>query len=376
MVVKARTGNSPLLSLCMIVRNEADNLPRCLESVNGVVDELVIVDTGSTDRTKEIALSYGAKIYDFKWIDDFSAARNYSLEGATGEWILVLDADEALDEKSGPSLRSILIDSKVDAYNCILRNVLSVEPQLVYHDQVFQGWIRIFRNRPQYRFESIYHESVFPSLLRQNALIENSSLLIWHYGLLKERVQSGEITRRERTWRYLQKAAEAEPNNGNLLFYLGNEYYDRGDLDNAYQVLRRAILEVGTELAHPYQTKRGLLNLAEIAYQKSEYSLAAGCAKGCLAIAGYTELDSRAWKMLCSAFMNAVHEGVLQAINKPSLQERNQQLTHYLNLLQEFERDLRLQWNASSSTPEESFLMPWLAQAQQLSQIILQTIKL
>ena len=89
-------GGKPALSLCMIVKDEEDCLARCLLSATPVVDETVIVDTGSTDRTKEIAKAFGAKVYDFEWTDDFSEARNLSLSKATGEWILVLDADETI----------------------------------------------------------------------------------------------------------------------------------------------------------------------------------------------------------------------------------------------------------------------------------------
>mgnify|MGYP001386520006 CR=1 FL=1 len=82
------------ISLCMIVKNEEDVLIRCLESVKYIVDEIIIVDTGSTDSTVEIAKKYGARIFYYKWDDSFSSARNYSLEKATKEWILIMDADD------------------------------------------------------------------------------------------------------------------------------------------------------------------------------------------------------------------------------------------------------------------------------------------
>jgi len=84
------------ISLCMIVKNEEDVLARCLESVKDAVDEMIIVDTGSTDRTKEIAASLGAKVYDFEWINHFAAARNFSFKQATCDYILWLDADDVL----------------------------------------------------------------------------------------------------------------------------------------------------------------------------------------------------------------------------------------------------------------------------------------
>lgn len=87
------------ISLCMIVKNEEENLPSCLDCVKGIVDEIIIVDTGSTDATKEIAAGYGARIFDFAWIDDFSAARNYAFAQATQEYILWLDADDILLEE-------------------------------------------------------------------------------------------------------------------------------------------------------------------------------------------------------------------------------------------------------------------------------------
>jgi glycosyltransferase involved in cell wall biosynthesis len=88
---------SPMsISLCMIVKDEAENLPRCLESVQDLVHECIVVDTGSTDATCDIATRYGARVHSFTWNNDFAAARNVSLDYATGDWVLVLDADEVL----------------------------------------------------------------------------------------------------------------------------------------------------------------------------------------------------------------------------------------------------------------------------------------
>src|SRR3989338_2535121 len=96
------------ISLCMITKNEEKYLEQCLNSVKAFVDEVVIVDTGSIDKTKEIAKRFNAKIYDFKWVDDFSAARNESLKYATKDWILVLDADEVLEEKDCLKIKELI----------------------------------------------------------------------------------------------------------------------------------------------------------------------------------------------------------------------------------------------------------------------------
>ena len=89
------------VSLCMIVRNEEDVLGRCLESVKDIVDEIIIVDTGSTDKTKEIAGRFTNAVYDFPWIDDFSAARNFSFSKATMDYQMWLDADDVIEKRTG-----------------------------------------------------------------------------------------------------------------------------------------------------------------------------------------------------------------------------------------------------------------------------------
>ena len=95
------------ISLCMIVKNEERVLARCLDSLIGLMDEIIIVDTGSTDKTKEIAKKYTDKVYDFAWVDDFSAARNFSFSKATMDYIYVADADEVLDEENRAEFQKI-----------------------------------------------------------------------------------------------------------------------------------------------------------------------------------------------------------------------------------------------------------------------------
>lgn len=95
------------ISLCMIVKDEEDVIGRCLDCVKDIMDEIIIVDTGSTDRTKEIVSAYTSNIYDFEWIDDFSAARNYSFSKATKDYIMWLDADDVLLSKDIIKLKNL-----------------------------------------------------------------------------------------------------------------------------------------------------------------------------------------------------------------------------------------------------------------------------
>ena len=146
------------LSLCMIVRNEEQALPKCLESVKGLVDELIVVDTGSTDATVDIAKRFGAKVYTFAWIDDFSAARNVSLKYATGDWILWLDADDVLPRKYHATIRRLLSLPKDHAFYFRLENVGGDE-SVCYQ-------LRLFPNLPGVTYVMPVHEQALPSLLQ------------------------------------------------------------------------------------------------------------------------------------------------------------------------------------------------------------------
>src|SRR5580658_1936052 len=96
------------VSLCMIVRNEEASLRECLASVEGLWNDLVVVDTGSSDGTKAVAVAHGARVFDFPWCDDFSAARNESLRHALGDWVFWMDADDRLRSGSRPKLQGLL----------------------------------------------------------------------------------------------------------------------------------------------------------------------------------------------------------------------------------------------------------------------------
>ena len=99
------------ISLCVIAKNEEAMIADCLESVRDVVDEMIVVDTGSLDRTVAIAEAAGARVVTFKWCDDFSAARNASIKAATGDWVLILDADERLGAGQGAAIRAAVHSS-------------------------------------------------------------------------------------------------------------------------------------------------------------------------------------------------------------------------------------------------------------------------
>ena len=165
------------ISLSMIVKNEEKYLRECLESVKDLVSEIVIVDTGSTDATLSIAEEYGAKIFDFDWVDDFSAARNFALSKTTGDWVLYLDADERLDEQSKEEVRRRTENARKTGFYCVVKNLDSEKSR----DNSFI-YVRLFANQPNIEFTGKVHEQIEDSLKKNDYLLVNSKILINHIG--------------------------------------------------------------------------------------------------------------------------------------------------------------------------------------------------
>jgi hypothetical protein len=147
------------LSVCLIARNEEQNLPRALKSIGGIADEVIVTDTGSTDATAHIAAQFGAQVHHFPWCDDFSAARNFTLDQARGQWVLWLDADEELLPGSDEELTRSLESDQVLAYN-VIRQDLVRSDRLDLYAQMWQ--LRLFRLDPDLRFRGRCHPQFFP----------------------------------------------------------------------------------------------------------------------------------------------------------------------------------------------------------------------
>jgi|GEM_PF-4123686 glycosyltransferase involved in cell wall biosynthesis len=164
----------PDLSVCMIVRDEANTLPECLKYVREFADEIIVVDTGSRDGTPEIAASYGAKVYHFTWQNDYSLARNESLKHASGKWILWLDADDRIYPDQHAKIRRLAQTEPNRGINFILQN-RGVDQSRCYQ-------LRMFPNHPQIRFERPIHEQVAPSIEQLGLPIVNSDVVLVHTG--------------------------------------------------------------------------------------------------------------------------------------------------------------------------------------------------
>lgn len=189
------------LSVCMIVRNEKRYLASCLNSIKKVADEIVLVDTGSEDRSADIARIFGAKVSQFQWRDDFSAARNAGLDKAEGDWILILDADELIAEQDHLKLKKMLADhhGETTAFSMATRNYTHNTNAVNWHpnDGSYPrheggiGWfpsrkIRLFPNLPEIRFQYPVHELVAPSVRSSGCTVKDCTIPIHHYGHLNE----------------------------------------------------------------------------------------------------------------------------------------------------------------------------------------------
>lgn len=224
------------ITLCMIARNEAEFLPECLESVKGVVDEILLVDTGSTDETPEIARRYGAKVIFHSWKDDFSEARNVGLDHATGDWILWLDADERLTPQARPLVREGVRHPQFAAYYLEIVNVLNeAKPDEVFIHRA----VRLFRRLSIVKWEGRVHEQVLPLFQIHGYKIASlQGAQILHLGYERQLVKRRQ--KDQRNLRLLQKTLEEAPDDMFQLFNMANTYYDLGEYEQALESLQRA----------------------------------------------------------------------------------------------------------------------------------------
>ncbi|HEY1510402.1 MAG TPA: glycosyltransferase [Solirubrobacteraceae bacterium] len=222
---QARPATNLKLSLCMIVKDEEEMLPRCLAAVAPAVDEIVIVDTGSSDRTIEIARTHGATVIEKEWTGSFADARNASFEAATGDWIIYLDADEVLVADDVNRLKALTSRTWSEAFYLV---ETSYTGELGDGGAITHNALRVFRNRPNYRFEGRLHEQIAHHLpVYATGRVGQSSVRIDHYGYLGAVRDAKDKSRRNLD---LLKAQQAEsPSDAFLHFNLGTEYAVIGD---------------------------------------------------------------------------------------------------------------------------------------------------
>lgn len=217
------------LSCCMIVRDEEQQLRRCLDSLAGLVDELIVVDTGSVDRTRELAAGYGAQVIDHPWDGSFSSARNHSLDAATGDWILILDADERL---ARPEAIRQAVDGAgdIEAFCLPLVNFVG---ERANEEAVTSPAVRLFRRRPEYRYERALHEQIMFAIYARDpeATVAWLDAPIEHFGYLNQLVADRDKIARNLA--LAEQEVERYPKDAFSWYNLGQEYFRLAQWDQA-----------------------------------------------------------------------------------------------------------------------------------------------
>ncbi|WP_337098680.1 glycosyltransferase family 2 protein [Paenibacillus sp. YIM B09110] len=234
--------DGPLISLCMIVKDEAHTIRRCLESVRGVADELIVVDTGSNDGTDEICRSYGAKVIAYAWDNSFARARNAAIAEASGDWILWLDADEELDGMDKGLFRGIAASAHSDVLCLRVVNYYGEKSEQPQAEQAYLlAQARMFRNDGTFYFERDIHET----LQRKGADDERLQpamipVTVHHYGYMDDLV-----SQKEKYQRNISLLNEEKATAGHdpwCEYHLAGEYYRNNELEKAFELVNESIV--------------------------------------------------------------------------------------------------------------------------------------
>jgi glycosyltransferase involved in cell wall biosynthesis len=227
------TQPRPTIALCMIVKNEEQFIGTCLDSARSFVDEIVVVDTGSTDRTIELALERGARVEHFEWINDFAAARNYAVDVAKSDWILMLDADEELAPESGPLLRlyAAALPQGVFGYAVQIVNFVAGSRTIAHY------MTRFFPKHPRLRFIGSIHEELKPMPGVSGTITHVPDLRIIHHGYEPDLYAAR--NKDQRNMRLLEQELEVQPHDARLLYYVAQQHCSQKRYEAAIPFLKR-----------------------------------------------------------------------------------------------------------------------------------------
>lgn len=226
------------ISQCMIVKNEEKNIEKALSWGKSIMWEQIVVDTGSTDNTVELATKLGARVLHFTWIDDFSAAKNFAIEQARGEWIAFLDADEYMDPKDARKMERILERLTHDTFDAVSTGCQQVGD----NGEIFLSatQVRFFRNRPDIRYRRRIHEQLVSDTGRSLRVGDASGeISVFHTGYQKKVVDEKNKNTRNRI--LIQKELELDPKNYEMMGYMGDECLGDGEDGEAALWYGRAI---------------------------------------------------------------------------------------------------------------------------------------
>ncbi|MDA8345064.1 MAG: glycosyltransferase [Thermaerobacter sp.] len=319
----AVAGRRPLVSTCIIAKDEAAMIGECIQSVAALGGEVILVDTGSSDRTPDIARELGASVVEHPWEDDFSAARNAGLEHARGEWILVVDADERLTPQSAQWMRRHLplVRPDVQGMNVqILNRRLGSDPKRTAPMDVVRT-LRVFRNHPAHRFQQRIHEQIFPAVSKRGLIFE-SEIQLDHYGY-----DPSVVLDRNKVQRNLDLLeaglAESPPPDyrAYLLMQLGREYQRVFAFPKAKAYLEEGLGIIMALPETPSFAEALGIYLAEASLECKDLDAAH---RACEFVVGNFPLSSDAWFLLGSSELDRgdLSQGVTHLLWSCALVER------------------------------------------------------
>jgi len=234
----SRSQDKPKVSLTMIVKDEQENVPNCLSSVAELFDEIIVVDTGSTDRTREIAREFGTRVFDFVWVNDFAAARNAALARAEGDYAFWLDADDVLDPPQREKLQALLDDlRRGDEAAYVVRCSCDPGPN-GDGGQTVVDHIRLFPVREGVRWTYAMHEQILPSLRRANVPVRWTDVTVRHTGYTDPASRERKL---QRDCKILEAELAERPDDPFVLFNMGSIAVERQDWPNALGHLQHSL---------------------------------------------------------------------------------------------------------------------------------------
>lgn len=254
----------PRITLCMIVRDEEAMLGGCLESVRGTVDDIVVVDTGSRDGTRQVATGAGARVFEFTWCDDFAAARNAALAHASGDWILQLDGDERLVPGAAGRIRSAVAKARFDCGLLRIHDAARVDAPFAdvisgrERQSEVQLVARLLRRTPDLAYVDAIHENVLPWVRKRGTKVATIDTDIVHLGATTQVVDSKKKV--DRNVRLLRARIERDPTDLVAYGYLAHDYLRAGMLDEAFEAADQGWKHV--ELARQRRTSIHRLAIA------------------------------------------------------------------------------------------------------------------
>lgn len=229
-----------MISLCMIVKNEEKHIEQCLLSVRDYVKEMIIIDTGSTDRTIGICEQLGAIVYPYGWDEDFSAARNFGLQLCQSQWILCLDADEELDKKYAKNLKKIINETKAKVLSLPIINYYGTSTEIKPENYYLLYQPRLFRNFLGFKFKNPIHETLtFPENVSQEDL-EKIEIPIHHYGYTEDIIIAK--NKPARNFSILKKELSNPNHSPWIEYHLASELYRLKDYEIAFQFVNQSIM--------------------------------------------------------------------------------------------------------------------------------------